>query len=89
MPQQERVQWAKLRVGVMVIVSLAIFAIAVFFISGQEEFFTRHYALKAYLSSAGDLREGAQVRLAGISVGNIPRRGAHRRVAESLAGAFS
>lgn len=73
MPQHERVQWAKLRVGIMVIVSLAIFAVAVFFISGQEGFFTRHYFLKAYLASAGDLREGAQVRLAGISVGNVVR----------------
>jgi phospholipid/cholesterol/gamma-HCH transport system substrate-binding protein len=73
MPQHERVQWAQLRVGVMVIVSLALFAIAVFFISGQVGFFTRHYTLKAYVPSAGDLREGAQVRLAGISVGNIAR----------------
>ncbi|MGD1104005.1 MAG: MlaD family protein [Terriglobia bacterium] len=73
MPQHERVQWAQLRVGVMVIVSLALFAIAVFFISGQVGFFTRHYTLKAYLPSAGDLREGAQVRLAGISVGNVAK----------------
>ena len=36
-------------------------------------FFTRHYTLKAYLPSAGDLREGAQVRLAGISVGNVAK----------------
>jgi len=73
MPQKERVQWAKLRVGVLVIVSLVVFAIAVFFISGQGGFFTRHYTLKAYLSSAGDLREGAQVRLAGISVGSVAK----------------
>ena len=75
MPQHERVQWAQLRVGIMVIISLIVFAVAVFFISGQAGFFTRHYTLKAYLSSAGDLREGAQVRLAGIAVGNIARIG--------------
>jgi phospholipid/cholesterol/gamma-HCH transport system substrate-binding protein len=73
MPQHERVQWAQLRVGLMVIVSLAVFAIAVFFISGQVGFFTRHYTLKSYLPDAGDLREGAQVRLAGIAVGNVAR----------------
>jgi phospholipid/cholesterol/gamma-HCH transport system substrate-binding protein len=73
MPQHERVQWAQLRVGVMVIVSLVLLAIAVFFISGQVGFFTRHYTLKAYLPSAGDLHEGAQVRLAGISVGNVAK----------------
>jgi len=73
MPQHERVQWAKLRVGIMVIVSLAVFAVGVFFISGQVGFFTRHYSLKAYLPSAGDLREGAQVRLAGIAVGSVAK----------------
>jgi phospholipid/cholesterol/gamma-HCH transport system substrate-binding protein len=75
MPQHERVKWAQLRVGIMVIVSLIVFAVAVFFIGGQGGFFTRHYTLKAYLSSAGDLREGAQVRLAGISVGNVSKIG--------------
>ncbi|MDR3676227.1 MAG: MlaD family protein [Acidobacteriota bacterium] len=71
MPQHERVHWAQLRVGIMVIVSLALFAVAVFFISGQVGFFTSHYTLKAYLPTAGDIREGAQVRLAGISVGSV------------------
>jgi phospholipid/cholesterol/gamma-HCH transport system substrate-binding protein len=73
MPQHERVQWAQLRVGALVIAGLTLFAVAVFFISGQVGFFTRHYTLKAYLPTAGDLREGAQVRLAGITVGNVVR----------------
>ena len=75
MPQHERVQWAQLRVGTMIIVGLVLFAVAVFFISGQVGFFTRHYTLKAYISTAGELREGAQVRLAGISVGNVVKVG--------------
>jgi phospholipid/cholesterol/gamma-HCH transport system substrate-binding protein len=75
MPQHERVQWAQLRVGIMVVVSLIVFGVAVFFISGQAGFFTRHYTLKAYFSSAGDLREGAQVRLAGIGVGSVAKIG--------------
>jgi phospholipid/cholesterol/gamma-HCH transport system substrate-binding protein len=73
MPQRERVTWAQLRVGIMVIVSLAIFALGVFFISGQVGFLSRRYTLKAYFSTAGGLREGAQVRLAGIAVGNVER----------------
>lgn len=71
MPQNERIEWAKLRVGLLVIGGLTVFGIGIFFISGQEGLFTRHYTLKAYLASAGDLREGAQVRLAGISVGSL------------------
>lgn len=74
MPQHERVKWAQLRVGIMAIVALGVFAIAVFFISGQGGgLFTKRYTLKAYLPSAGDLRAGAQVRLAGITVGSIAR----------------
>jgi phospholipid/cholesterol/gamma-HCH transport system substrate-binding protein len=73
MPQRKRIQWAQLRVGILVIVSLVLFAVAVFFISGQGGFFTKHYHIKAYLSSASDLREGAQARLAGISVGTVSK----------------
>jgi len=75
MPQRERVAWAQLRVGILVIVSLAIFTIGVFFISGQVGFgfFSHRYTVKAYFSTAGGLREGAQVRLAGIPVGNVER----------------
>jgi phospholipid/cholesterol/gamma-HCH transport system substrate-binding protein len=36
-------------------------------------FFSRRYTLKAYTSEAGGLREGAQVRLAGVAVGNLKR----------------
>jgi phospholipid/cholesterol/gamma-HCH transport system substrate-binding protein len=57
----------------MVIISLAILAIGIFFISGQVGFFSRRYTLKAYASEAGGLREGAQVRLAGVAVGNLKR----------------
>ena len=73
MSQQQRVQWAQLRVGILVIISLVIFAIGVFFISGGGGFFTRHYILRSYLPGAGDLRVGAQVRLAGIPVGNVAK----------------
>ena len=73
MPQRQRVNWAQLRVGLMVIISLAILAIGIFFISGQVGFFSRRYTLKAYISEAGGLREGAQVRLAGVAVGNVEK----------------
>jgi len=71
MPQKQQLTWAQLRVGALVIVSLAVLAFGIFFISGQVGFLTRRYPLKAYFSSAAGLREGAQVRLAGIAVGNV------------------
>ena len=73
MPQRERVTWAQLRVGVMVIVGLAILAVGIFFISGQVGIFNRRYTLKTYISEAAGLREGAQVRLAGVAAGNVER----------------
>ncbi len=73
MPQQKQVAWAQLRVGILVTVSLVVFGVAIFFISGQAGFLTRRYTLKAYFSDAGGLREGAQVQLAGLAVGNVDR----------------
>jgi phospholipid/cholesterol/gamma-HCH transport system substrate-binding protein len=57
----------------MVIVGLAILAVGIFFISGQVGFFTKRYTLKTYLSEASGLRDGAEVRLAGVAVGNVKR----------------
>jgi phospholipid/cholesterol/gamma-HCH transport system substrate-binding protein len=57
----------------MVIISLAILAMGIFFISGQVGFFSRRYTLKVYIAEAGGLREGAQVRLVGVAVGNVKR----------------
>jgi phospholipid/cholesterol/gamma-HCH transport system substrate-binding protein len=71
MPQRKQVTWAQLRVGVMVLVSLLLFAVAIFFISGQVGFLSKRYTLKTYFSGAGGVREGSEVRLAGIPVGNV------------------
>jgi phospholipid/cholesterol/gamma-HCH transport system substrate-binding protein len=57
----------------MVIIGLAILAIGIFFISGQEGFFRRRYKLKAYVSEAGGLRQGAQVSLVGVAVGDVEK----------------
>jgi phospholipid/cholesterol/gamma-HCH transport system substrate-binding protein len=71
MAQRKELQWAQLRVGIMVTVGLIVLIVAIFFISGSVGFLTRKYTLRAYFSEAGGLREGAQVQLAGIPVGNV------------------
>lgn len=71
MPQRQKVSWAQLRVGVMVLVSLIVLGVGIFFISGQVGFLGSRYLLKTYFSSAGGVREGSEVRLAGIPVGNV------------------
>jgi phospholipid/cholesterol/gamma-HCH transport system substrate-binding protein len=71
MPRQKEIKWSQLRVGILVAMSLIILAVGIFLISGQVGFLTRRYTLKAYFSEASGLREGAQVQLAGIPVGNV------------------
>jgi phospholipid/cholesterol/gamma-HCH transport system substrate-binding protein len=71
MPQRQQVSWAQLRVGVMVLVSLIVLAVGIFFISGQVGFLSRRYELKTFFSGASGVREGSEVRLAGIPVGNV------------------
>jgi phospholipid/cholesterol/gamma-HCH transport system substrate-binding protein len=71
MAQRKELQWAQLRVGLMVTASLVVLVIGIFFISGTVGFLTRTYILKVYFSEAGGLHNGAQVQLAGIPVGNV------------------
>jgi phospholipid/cholesterol/gamma-HCH transport system substrate-binding protein len=71
MPQRRQVTWAQLRVGALVIASLVVLAIGIFFISGEVGFLSRKYSLKAYFSTASGLRPGSQVRIAGIPVGAV------------------
>jgi phospholipid/cholesterol/gamma-HCH transport system substrate-binding protein len=73
MPQRQKVTWAQLRVGMMVLVSLALLATGIFFISGQVGVLSRRYELKTFFSGASGVREGSEVRLAGIPVGNVSR----------------
>lgn len=71
MPQRRELKWTQLRVGVLVTISLILFAVGIFFISGSIGFFTRKYTLKTYFDTATGLRPGATVQLAGIPVGTV------------------
>lgn len=68
---RKRLAWAELRVGILVIFSFTILAVAIVLISGGAGFFTQKYKLKTYLASAEGLRKGSLVWLAGIEVGNV------------------
>jgi len=70
MPRR-RLAWAELRVGILVVASFTILAIAIVLISGRAGIFTTKYTLKTYFPSASGLKKGSLVWLAGIEVGNI------------------
>ena len=67
----EKEKSAQLKVGVFVLVSIAIFVYGVFTISGQEELFEREYKVKTYFDNSAGLLEGAYVRLSGVGVGSV------------------
>jgi phospholipid/cholesterol/gamma-HCH transport system substrate-binding protein len=70
MAQRKQVSWAQLRVGLLVVVALTIFALMVFLMTGQG-YFNRKTALTVYVENAGGLKKGDPVRLAGIDIGNV------------------
>ncbi len=71
MPQRKELTWGQLRVGLMVGIALLILIVAIFFISGQVNLLGGTYTLNAYFPEAKGLASGAQVELAGVSVGNV------------------
>lgn len=72
MPAQRRsLAWTELRVGILVIVSFVMLALAIFYISGESGIFTKKYIVTAYFESANGLRPGAEVWLEGVTIGNV------------------
>jgi phospholipid/cholesterol/gamma-HCH transport system substrate-binding protein len=71
MASRRSVAWTELRVGVLVITSFALLALAIFYISGQSGFFVKKYTLVAYFQNANNLRSGAEVSLEGVTIGNV------------------
>ena len=71
MAQRRSLAWTELRVGVLVIVSFALLALAIFYVSGQSGIFTKKYTVIAYFASANGLRSGADVWLEGVTIGNV------------------
>ena len=71
MAQRRSLAWTELRVGILVITSFALLALAIFFISGESGFLTPKYTITAYFESANGLRSGAEVWLEGVTIGNV------------------
>lgn len=63
--------WAELRVGILVIVGLSVFILAVLTLGGRTGVFEEKYTLYTLMPSVSGLKQGAPVRLAGVTVGNV------------------
>ena len=68
MPVQTKASWARLKVGLLAIAAMSIFAVGVFLITGDRNFLEGNSAVYTFLSDSAALTEGAPVTLNGITV---------------------
>ena len=74
MPRSNKsVSFSQIRVGVFVLVAIAILIFLVLNASGDINPFSRKLHLKARFVDANGLREGSEVRLAGVRVGKVEK----------------
>jgi phospholipid/cholesterol/gamma-HCH transport system substrate-binding protein len=71
MAQRRSLAWTELRVGILVIVSFVLLAVAIFYIGGESGIFTKKYNILVYFENANGLRSGAEVWLEGVTIGNV------------------
>src|SRR5262249_29200304 len=71
MAQRRSLAWTELRVGILVIASFLLLALAIFYVSGESGFLTSKYSITVFFSSANVLRKGGEVWLEGVTAGNV------------------
>lgn len=74
MPKSKKsVSLSELRVGLLVLVSIAVLIFLILNASGDINPFARKLHLRALFADANGLREGSEVRLAGVRVGKVEK----------------
>ncbi len=74
MDKSKALTWTELRVGVVVIVSLAVLAFTILYIGGGGRSpFAPRYQIKALMADVNGLKAGAPVRVGGVEVGTVTR----------------
>lgn len=73
MPSQQEVQWSQLKVGVLVIVAIAVLIALVFLMSGSSGggLFQGSLTIRSYFENSAGLKLGAPVNLEGVTIGNV------------------
>ena len=65
------ITWDQLKVGLIIVVGLAVLTIAIFRLGQAANLFTKRYTLVAFLPSASGLRVGGSVTVAGQLAGTV------------------
>ena len=71
MATKKQIAWSELKVGVLIIIALAILSAIVVLVLGVESPFARRYTLYTYLPNIGGLRPGSAVMLDGVTIGAV------------------
>src|SRR5215471_6501163 len=71
MANNQKLAWRELRVGILVVTSVVLLAVAIFYIGGDSGFFTPKYKITVYFHSADGLHAGALVLVNGVRIGNV------------------
>ncbi|HZU25603.1 MAG TPA: MlaD family protein [Bryobacteraceae bacterium] len=71
MPAAGKASWARLKVGVMAVVGMAILALVIFLITGSHPLFQSYSTLYTYMNDATGLTQGAPVTLNGLTIGAV------------------
>ncbi len=59
------------RVGLFVLITISLFVLILFFLSGEQRFFERSYTLNTSFTNTAGLIKGAAVRLSGVRIGAV------------------
>lgn len=74
MPKSTRnIGLSELRVGLLVLIAIAVLILLILNASGTLNPFSSHVHLRARFADANGLREGSEVRLAGVRIGKVDR----------------
>ena len=67
----EQNQARNLRVGIFLVLSISLGCLAIIMLGGKASFFEDRYKLHTSFEDVAGLREGANVRLGGIIIGEV------------------
>jgi phospholipid/cholesterol/gamma-HCH transport system substrate-binding protein len=71
MAQRKQLTWSELRVGIFVMVGIALVMVAIIYVTGSAGALSHKYSLITYLPEVEGVTKGAPVSLDGIQVGNV------------------
>ena len=71
MASRKEIAWSELKVGALIIISLAILSAIVVLVLGVESPFSKRYTLYTYLPNIGGLRPDSPILLEGVTAGTV------------------